>query len=73
MPSELIIEIFRDKKKPLLNIAIINFGMIWLGLMFSSLITLRLMPDYGLVITTFIFLSVWVCDTFAFCVWFKVW
>ena len=51
----LIIEIFRDKKKPLLNIAIINFGMIWLGLMFSSLISLRLMPDYNLVTTTFIF------------------
>ena len=62
----LIIEIFRDKKKPLLNITIINFGMIWLGLMFSSLITLRLIPDYGLVTTIFIFLSVWVCDTFAF-------
>ena len=26
------------------------------------------MPDYGLVTTTFIFLSVWVCDTLNACV-----
>ena len=62
----LCIEIFRAEEKPLLNIATVNFGMIWLGLLLGSLISIRLMPSYGFVLTVTIFVSVWICDTFAF-------
>jgi len=64
----LCIEIFRGKDKPFLNIATVNFGMIWLGLLLGSLITVRLIPEHGFIITVAMFISVWTCDTFAFMV-----
>jgi len=60
------IEIFRREEKPFLNMAVVNFGMIWLGLLLGSLISVRLIPEYGFIITVAIFVSVWSCDTFAF-------
>lgn len=62
----LCIEIFRSEEKPLLNIATLNFGMIWLGLLLGSIVSVRLIPSYGFIITVSIFVSVWICDTFAF-------
>ena len=62
------IEIFRGEDKPLLNMATVNFGMIWLGLLLGSLISIRLIPEHGFIITVAMFVSVWVCDTFAFIV-----
>ncbi len=62
----LFFEIFRGEKKPLLNIATLNFGLIWLGLLLASLISVRLIPEYGYIITVSMFVSVWICDTFAF-------
>jgi len=64
----LSIEIFRGEDKPLLNIATVNFGMIWLGLLLGSLISIRLIPEHGFIITVAMFVSVWACDTFAFIV-----
>ena len=64
----LCIEIFRGELKPLLNMATINFGMIWLGLLLGSIISVRLIPEHGFIITVSIFVSVWICDTFAFIV-----
>ena len=62
------IEIFRGEARPLLNMAMVNFGMIWLGLLLGSIISIRLIPEYGFIITVAMFVSVWVCDTFAFIV-----
>jgi phosphatidate cytidylyltransferase len=62
----LCIEIIRHEVKPLLNIATVNFGMIWLGLLLGSLISIRLIPENGFIITIAMFISVWICDTFAF-------
>ena len=64
--ASMILEIFRKEKSPLLNISVIAFGLIWVGLMIGSMITIRNIPDYGFKITIGMFLSVWICDTFAF-------
>ncbi|MBT7376949.1 MAG: phosphatidate cytidylyltransferase [Candidatus Marinimicrobia bacterium] len=64
----LCVEIFRGEDKPLLNMATVNFGMIWLGLLLGSLISVRLIPEHGFTITVAMFVSVWTCDTFAFIV-----
>ena len=64
----LCIEIFRGEDKPFLNIATVNFGMVWLGLLLGSLISVRLIPEHGFIITMAMFVSVWICDTAAF--WF---
>jgi len=62
----LFTEVFRGEDKPLLNIAIVNFGMIWLGLFLGSMVAIRLLPEHGFVLTISVFVSVWACDTFAF-------
>ena len=64
----LCVEIFRGEDKPLLNMATVNLGMIWLGLLLGSLISVRLIPEHGFIITVAMFVSVWTCDTFAFIV-----
>ena len=60
------IEIFRNQKKPLLNISTVIMGSIWLGAMLGSLIILREQPGYGLELILLLFLSVWACDSAAF-------
>jgi len=60
------LEIFRKKETPLLNISILVFSFVWLGLMLGSLSELRNLPDIGFKITLALFLSVWICDTGAF-------
>ena len=62
----MIIEIFRRQEKPLLNISILVFSFVWLGLMLGSLSNLRNLPGIGLKVTFALFLSVWICDTSAF-------
>ena len=62
----MIIEIFRRQEKPLLNISILVFSFVWLGLMLGSLSNLRNLPGIGFKITFALFLSVWICDTSAF-------
>ena len=42
------------------------FGIIWLGLMFGSLVLLRDLQDIGFEIVIMLFVSVWACDSFAF-------
>ena len=64
--TAMIIEIFRRQEKPLLNISILVFSFVWLGLMLGSLSSLRNLPDIGFKITIALFLSVWICDTSAF-------
>ena len=59
-------EVFRLKEGALLNISIVAFAMIWIGLMIGSMIMIRNIAEYGFVITLSMFLSVWICDTFAF-------
>ena len=62
----MIVEIFRRQEKPLLNISILVFAFVWLGIMLGSLSNLRNLPDIGLRVTFALFLSVWICDTSAF-------
>ena len=64
--TTMILEIFRKKETPLLNISIVVFAFVWLGLMLGSLSELRNLPEIGFKITLAIFLSVWICDTGAF-------
>ena len=64
--SAMIIEVFRREEKPLLNISILVFAFVWLGIMLGSLSILRNLPDIGFRVTFALFLSVWICDTSAF-------
>ena len=64
--TAMAMEIFRKKETPLLNISILVFSFVWLGLMLGSLSVLRNLPDIGFKITLALFLSVWICDTGAF-------
>ena len=64
--TAMIIELFRKKETPLLNISILVFSFVWLGLMLGSLSELRNLPDIGFKIPLALFLSVWICDTGAF-------
>jgi len=64
--TAMILEIFRREVKPLLNISILVFAFVWLGLMLGSLSALRNLPDIGFKVTCALFLSVWICDTSAF-------
>ena len=64
--TAMIVEIFRKKETPLLNISILVFSFVWLGLMLGSLSELRNLSDIGFKITLALFLSVWICDTGAF-------
>ena len=66
MISIMIIEFFNYKTKPLYSISTMLFGVIWLGLMFGSLIVLRDLEDIGFEIVVMLFVSVWACDSFAF-------
>jgi len=62
----MILEVFRTEAKPLLNISILVFSFVWLGVMLGSLSELRNLPDLGFRVTFALFLSVWICDTSAF-------
>jgi len=62
----MVLEIFRKKETPLLNISILVFSFVWLGLMLGSLSELRNLSGIGFKITLALFLSVWICDTGAF-------
>jgi len=64
--TAMIIEVFRRQEKPLLNISILVFSFVWLGIMLGSLSNLRNLPGIGLKVTFALFLSVWICDTSAF-------
>ena len=59
-------ELFRREAKPLLNITMLVFAFVWLGLMLGALSSLRNLPEIGFKITLALFLSVWICDTAAF-------
>ena len=64
--TAMIIELFRRQEKPLLNISILVFAFVWLGIMLGSLSNLRNLPEVGFKLTFALFLSVWICDTSAF-------
>ena len=64
--AAMILEIFRREAKPLLNISILVFSFVWIGLMLGSLSTLRNLPEIGFEVTFALFLSIWISDTSAF-------
>lgn len=63
-----IFEIFRKKENPFQNISCSIFGLIWIGLFLNSIVLIRDIPIYGFLLALVMFLSVWICDTFAFVV-----
>ena len=60
----MIIEVFKKSNTPILNISSTIFGFIWIGIFINSLIYFRFFAGEKLTLVTFI--SLWVCDTFAF-------
>ena len=64
----LIISIFHIlvlTKNSLLQISSSIFGVLWIGLFIGSMIVVRHL-EAGFQLTLMMFLSVWICDTFAF-------
>ncbi len=59
-------EVFRFKDRPLENISCSLFSIIWIALFLNYIIFIRNIPEHGMMFTYVMFLSVWVCDTFAF-------
>ena len=59
-----ISELFRKSKKPIQNISISLFSFFWIALFLNSIILIR--NNYGMQITLLMFLSIWICDTFAY-------
>ena len=59
-------EIFRNEKKPLLNISLVILGHLWIGSMLGSLIVIRNIYDIGLELIFLTLFSVWACDSAAF-------
>ena len=61
-----LVEILFLKNSSVQNIAFYILGILWLAIFFSSsLISIRFF-DGGIYYTYLLFLSVWICDTFAF-------
>ncbi len=65
------IELFRNKKNPILNVATTLMGLFYIALPFGFLILIRQLPGTGgsrggLIIL--IFLAVWICDSAAYLV-----
>jgi len=61
-----IIEIIKSSDSPLKNISSSVLGLIWIGIFIGTLIPIRNIAVDGFKITLMMFLSVWICDTFAF-------
>ena len=61
-----IIEVIKSSKSPLRNISSSIFGIVWVGVFIGSLISIRNISANGFEIALMMFLSVWICDTFAF-------
>ena len=61
----IIIEILYQSKKPVLNISYSLLGFIWIGFFIGSILLIR-DSSFGLILTLSMFLSIWLCDTFAF-------
>ena len=62
--AAMIIEIFKESKTSILNISSTVFGFLWIGVFISLLVHLRFFA--GAKLTLIIFVSLWICDTFAF-------
>ena len=61
----LSLEVFRKKTKPIENIAVSIFGIVWIGLFMNCLVIIRNINN-GMELTLMMFLSVWICDSAAF-------
>lgn len=69
----LSLEVFRKKTKPIENIAITIFALIWIGLFMNYIVLIRNheifhipMQTLGMYLTLVMFISVWTCDSAAF-------
>ena len=60
-------ESFSDSKEPLINISVTFLGILYIGILFSSMIALREYDSFnGTNFTLTMLVSVWVCDSFAY-------
>jgi len=59
----LSLEVFRKKTKPIENIAVTIFALIWIGLFMNCIVYIR---NSGFQFALVMFVSVWVCDSAAF-------
>jgi len=59
-------EIFRSKDNPFENISSSIFSFIWIGFSLTTITLIRNIEINGFLLTLVMFLSVWICDTFAF-------
>jgi len=62
----LIWEIFRFKRKPLLNVSLTILGFVWIIIFLSKAILIREIALGGYELILCMFLSVWSCDSAAF-------
>ncbi len=69
-PLTFFIELFRKKSNATRNITTTIFGYVWLGLMMGSAVRLRNFEingyPIGFELTLSMFVTVWVCDSFAY-------
>jgi len=61
-----IFEVLKSSQSPLKNISSSTLGLFWVGIFIGSMIPIRDMSPNGFKITLMMFLSIWICDTFAF-------
>ena len=60
-------ESFKNSKKPLINISVTFLGILYIGVLFSSMIALRQYDSFnGTSFTLTMIVSVWICDSFAY-------
>lgn len=55
----------KSEQKPLAKVSSSLFGILWIGIFIGSMILIRNFEE-GFELTLMMFLSIWVCDTFAF-------
>ena len=64
--SIMVIQLLSVKNKPLYSISTMIFGVMWMGMMFGTLILIRDIESIGFELISIMFISVWACDSFAF-------
>ena len=60
-------ETFKDSKNPIVNVSITFFGVLYIGILFASIVGLRQFDSFnGSNFTLMMLVSVWICDSFAY-------
>jgi len=67
----MLVELFRNKPNPILNVALSLMGPLYVGIPFAFLLSIRMLPELsagnaGAKMVMLIFACVWLCDTAAY-------